>query len=463
MVSLLVQSPEITHLIDDESGRQLDAAVVVGSDRDQVLALYKALHLSRKTGDDQILCALCGVPVYLCSAPDRQHFYFKHFQEDGSCPAVTRTGLTEAQINALRYHGQRESKRHIRIKNLLADSIAVDPDFSAPVIEGTWKGREGRDFRRPDVRSCRRGVLDVAFEVQLSTTFGRVMAEREIFYKSEGALLLWIFGEFDLDHARLMMEVIFANNNRNAFVVNEATREASLAAGALMLDCHWAKPARIKDKIVWTQQRKLVRFDELTVDRARQRVFYVDTDSMEAKFKEEIEGPPLAEAFQEFWLGYEFFEGRERPDVPTLNRGWEALQLRFAKQGARLPSRHNDEFVGLVRSLFLAKLGKAVGWRYQQFWPAAHHVHDAEKSSLWLFIGALRHYGRMADLERQDTKGRWAEKMVKWAKGRATGDPSFAEQHQFDDALRVAFPELISLLPPSQMEPVELGWEEAPF
>ncbi len=28
------------------------------------------------------------------------------------------------------------------------------------------------------------------------------MAEREVFYKSEGALLLWVFGEFDLDHAR---------------------------------------------------------------------------------------------------------------------------------------------------------------------------------------------------------------------------------------------------------------------
>ncbi len=56
-------------------------------------SLYKALHLSRKTGEGQLLCALCGVAVYLCSAPDRQHFYFKHFQEDGSCPAVTRERL----------------------------------------------------------------------------------------------------------------------------------------------------------------------------------------------------------------------------------------------------------------------------------------------------------------------------------------------------------------------------------
>ena len=452
MATLLVQSPEICRLLDDETGRQLDAVDVVGRDRDQVMVLYKSLHLSRKTGDGRLLCALCGVPVYMCSAPDRQHFFFKHFHEDGSCPAVTRTGMTEAQINALRYHGQRESKRHIRIKNLVADSLRSDPQFSEPAIEGTWKGRDGRAFRRPDVRANFRDQMEVAFEVQLSTTFGRVMAEREVFYKSEGALLVWVFGEFDLDHARLMMEVIFVNNNRNAFVVNEATREASLAAGALVLECHWAQPARHKDKIIWTQQRKLARFDELTIDRERQRAYLVDTDALEAQLRDEIEGPPLWKRFEDFWLAYEAFEGRERPDVPTLSREWDDLQRRFASQGARLPSRHDDQFVGIVRSVFLAKLGRAVGWRYQQFWPAAHHVHDAEKPSLWLFIEALRHYRRLGDLEQQDAKGRWAEKMSRWKEGRASSDAAYVEQHGFDGALRLAFPELGPYVPEAERE-----------
>ncbi len=310
MASLLVQSPEIIQLLDDETGSQLNAVDVVGINRDQVMVLYKALHLSRKTGEGRLLCALCGVPVYLCSAPDRQHFFFRHFQEGGSCPAVTRAGLTEAQISALRYHGQRESKRHIRIKNLVADSLRLDPHFSEPVIEGTWKGRDGKEFRRPDVRSTFRGQMDVAFEVQLSTTFGRVMAEREVFYKSEGALLVWVFGEFDLDQARLMMEVIFVNNNRNAFVVNEATWEASIKAGAMVLECHWAQPSRHKDKIIWIRQRKLVRFDELTIDQECQRTFLVDTEAQEAQLRDEIEGPPLCKRFEDFWLAYEAFDGR---------------------------------------------------------------------------------------------------------------------------------------------------------
>lgn len=452
MAPLLVQSPEITQLLDDETGEQLDAIAVVGRNRDHVMVLYKDLQLSRKTGEGRLLCALCGVAVYLCSAPDRQHFYFKHFQEDGSCPAVTRTGLTEAQINALRYHGQRESKRHIRLKNLVADSLRRDSTFSDPTIEGTWKGKDGKDFRRPDVRSRFRGQVDVAFEVQLSTTFGRVMAEREVFYKSEGALLLWVFGEFDLDHARLMMEVIFVNNNRNAFVVNESTWQASCEAGAMVLECCWVQPVRHNNTIVWTPQRKLVRFDELTIEQGRQRAFYVDTEALEAQLRGEIEGPSLAQRFEAFWLDCEAFDGRERSDGSALGRAWSDLHQHFARQGVRLPSRHDDQFIGMIRSVFLAKLGRAVGWRYQQLWPAAHHVHDAEKSSLWLFVAALRHYGRMADLERQDGKGLWAKKMAKWEAGRASGDPAYLEEHRFDGVLRVAFPELAQFVPEPERE-----------
>lgn len=447
MATLLVQSPEISRLLDDENGRQLNAADVVGSDRHQVMVLYKALHMSRRTGEGRLLCALCGVPVYLCSAPDRQHFYFKHFQEDGSCPAVTRARLTEDQINALRYHGQRESRRHIRIKNLVADSLRSDPQFSEPVIEGTWKGREGKEYRRPDVRATFQGQLKVAFEVQLSTTFGRVMAEREVFYKSEGGLLVWVFGQFDLDNARLMMEVIFNNNNRNAFVVNEATEEASKEAGALVLECHWAQPSRHEGKIIWTRQRKLVRFDELTIDQERQRAFYVDTDRLEAQLQEEIDGPPLALRFEDFWLTYEAFDGRVRPDVATIDRQWEDLRHRFGRKGVQLPSRHDFEFVGMLRSVFLAKLGRAVGWKYQQFLPAVHHVPDAEKPSLWLFVEALRNYGRLARIEQQDTKHRWAEKMAKWDEGVASGRSDYREEHRFDGALRLVFPELAGLIP----------------
>lgn len=125
---------------------------IVGEDKLAAHRLYKALHLSRRTGEGQILCALYAVPVYVCAMPDGEHFYFRHFQKDGSCRAITRTGFSEDQFNALRFHGQCESKRRIRLKALLAESIQADPAFSEQVVEGTWKGREGKECRRPDVR-----------------------------------------------------------------------------------------------------------------------------------------------------------------------------------------------------------------------------------------------------------------------------------------------------------------------
>lgn len=205
--SLLHPTASLTQLLDDEAGKPLLALDLLQADRTEVLRLKHRLQVSRVTGQGRILCAICGVPVYMSAMPDAQTFVFKHFQEDGNCPHITREGLTAAQINAYKYNAQRESARHIRIKHLVAESIQCDPAFTTPVVEGTWRGREG-DLRRPDVRSCFKGEVDVAFEVQLSTTFGSVMAEREVFYRKEGGLLLWVFGEFDPERARLMMQVV---------------------------------------------------------------------------------------------------------------------------------------------------------------------------------------------------------------------------------------------------------------
>jgi hypothetical protein len=446
MQSLLNASPAITQLIDDDSGKAISAQELVGSDRTAVLRLKHGLHISRTTGEGQILCALCGVAVYLCAMPDSESFYFKHFHEDGNCPAITRGGLTIAQINALKFHGQRESKRHIRLKTLLAESLAADAAWSEPVVEGTWKGKDGKDYRRPDVRSRFFDRIDVAFEVQLSTTFGKVMAEREVFYRAQGGLLLWVFGEFSIADAKLMMEVVFAVNNRNAFIVSEATRDASREAGVLMLECCWAQPARREDMISWTQHRKLVRFDELTLDQERQRVFYVDTDRREAELIAEIQGPSLAMRMEDFWLSYEAFDGRQRPEIAELDRKWEELTRLFDRNQVSLAARYDQDFKSVMRVLYLAKLGRAVGWDYKQFWPAAHHVFDAEKPFLWIFIPALNHYGRLVELEAMDRKGKWAWKMDAWGRGTTTGDASYNENHRFDEQLRLIFPELAHLM-----------------
>lgn len=447
MSRLLVQSPAITQLIEDESGRCVSAEELLGTDHVAAQQLYKRLHVSRETEEGRVLCALCSVPVYLCGMPDKEHYFFKHFQEDGSCPAITRGDLSEAQINALRYHNQRESLRHKRLKALLDESLRADPAFSTPIIEGTWKGKEDKQYRRPDVRSRFRDQIDVAFEVQLSTTFGRVMAEREVFYKREGGLLVWILGEFDYEEDRLMMQVVYANNNRNVFVANEATRDASVAAGALILECRWSKPYAVGTEIQWIPQSKPVRFGELTLEQDKQRVFYFNAEVAEANLRREIAGPPLWQCLEGFFLTYERFEERDRPKDGVLIQEWAGLQRRCAQEGVALPDYFDDAFRSLMRALYSAKHGKSVGWRYIDLWGAAHRVHDAHKPFLWLFMPALSHYGRLEALEASDRKGNWAAKVYDWHQGYERNAPAYFENHAFDAATRLAFPELAHLIP----------------
>jgi hypothetical protein len=52
------------------------------------ILLRQKLKALVKGGEARLVCATCGVPVYLaCSTTKR--FFFRHCHEDGSCPVVT--------------------------------------------------------------------------------------------------------------------------------------------------------------------------------------------------------------------------------------------------------------------------------------------------------------------------------------------------------------------------------------
>lgn len=451
----LHSSASIIHLLDDETGIPLKAMEVLRINTTEVLRLKHRLQRSRITGQGRYLCELCGVPVYLAARPDGQTFVFKHFHEDGSCPHVTKGKMTEAQINVCRYDGQRESVRHKRIKTLVADSIECDPRFTKPVVEGTWKGREG-ERRRPDVRSRFNDAVDIAFEIQLSTTFDSVMVQREEFYRKESGLLLWIFGEFDPEHARLMMKMSFAVNNRNAFVVNEETLAASREAGALILLCHYDEPSLEPRGIVFTHKMKMVSFDQLTLDQGGQRAYLVDTDGIEANLKRQLEGPSLAVQLEEFWLMREQFQNRARPAIQIMDAQWSSLRGLFRKKDVNLPESWSDPpMVCLLRAVYSAKLGESVGWEFPFFWNTAHHVMSIYPQFAWIFHVALQFHGRLHALEAQDKHGKWKKKVEDW---RAKYPD---ENHDFDPLILEAFPDLAAQVQ-LQRGAVE-HWSRIPF
>lgn len=453
--SLLHPNASIIDLLEDETGRPLDARTVLRDSMTGVLRLKHRLQRALKTGQGRYLCELCGVAVYLAAMPDKATFVFRHLREDGSCRHITKSKLSAAQINAYRYDGQRESIRHKRIKALVADSIRCDPRFTEPKVEGTWKGTEG-ERRRPDVRSRYCNAQDIAFEVQLSTTFDSVMVDREEFYRKEGGLLLWVFGEFDPERARLMMKICFAVNNRNAYVVNEASLEASRQAGAFMLFCHYDQPILRDGKIEFEHYQKLVSLDQLTLDQEGQRAYLVDTDAIEANLKRQLQGPGLDEQLEDFWLARVQYQGRTMPGTDAMDARWSAMQSAFMKKGAHLPGSWSYAQPGiLLNILYSAKHGAPVGWGYQKFWDVAHHVMTKYGQFGWIFYAALECYRRLADLEAQDKHGKWSKKVADWRTTRP------AENHDYDRLVIKAFPELGQHVQAQRGSVDE--WEPLPF
>jgi len=437
--SLVVDAPEIAEVLDLATGEITPARGAVGEDYEKTLQLRMALRQGIAAGKPLLACPFCVVPVHLVSLAQERRFYFRHETEDGRCPAKTKGGLSEERILAMKYDGARESAAHIRMKEIIAESLRADPDFSDVKIEAIWKGAEANGRRKPDVRAVWKGALPVAFEVQLSTTFLRVIAERREFYLREGGLLFWVFQKFDMGDARLTMEDVFYNNNRNAFVANEETLAASKAARSLVLDCVWSEPSIDDGLLLWSQQRRQVSFRELTVEQEKQRVFLFDADAAKERCLAETANWPLREDFRRFWFD----------SAPYDDAKWQGLRKRFAELGLTLPRYPSDaiRLRALLDTLYSAKEGHPVGWGYVDLVKVAHHVFDKHKGFLWAFKLMLAAHSRAPLIREQDATRNWRDKKVKayvaaWADPNREGAEAFAPDRRYDDLVAFLFPEI---------------------
>ncbi|HXE06099.1 MAG TPA: DUF6035 family protein, partial [Bryobacteraceae bacterium] len=311
-----------------------------------------------------------------------KHFFFRHIVEDGSCPAQTRSGLTEEDIRARKYHGQRESDAHLRIKALIERSLCADPTFHTILQEKVWRAaRNPQSRRQPDVQASSTAGR-FAFEAQLSTTFLDVVVGRRMFYCNEGALLVWVLAQFTPDYRRLTTDDLLFSNNSNVFVVDDETTRLSEATCLFHLRCFHRRPIRDQDRISDEWDERIVRFDELTCDSAGQRIFYFDYEGSAGALRNEIkcdrekrkwhENEELREAVYAFWQDM----GPHFDHRPESFARWNALRSRLHAQGMAMPDvPDGDSNVrALLNALFSAKMGRPVGWGFKNLIEVAHHL-----------------------------------------------------------------------------------------
>ena len=434
---LCVDDPEIDEVINLDTGIISPARKVIGSDYDRLEKLRMELAEANASGESLYACPICMVGVYLsCRRKDEKRFFFKHRTENGNCPAITRGELSKDEMLARKYNAAKESRAHIRLKEIIADSLRCDPGFSEVETEKVWRGMDRTKWRKPDVQALWKGKIRIAFEIQLSTTFLHVIAERRNFYRQEGGLLCWIFKSFDQAEARMTQDDIFHNNNRNLFIAGEETLKASAADKALMLDCHWLEPQAVNGEVIdaWCEER--VSFSHLQLDAAGQRVFFRDCDGLKAGLAHQAGEEALKQRFFIWWRNSK----RSWQDAE-----WNEARQEFKKRGVFLPE-YTYDVLGLLNGLYSAREGECIGWKHPNFISAANTVANSYKNVIRAFRAALLVYDRGDLLKREDKKGNWAKRVIEYKKKLAEGDKDYDRDEQYDPLIAFLFPEVWAVL-----------------
>lgn len=313
----IVDAPLIEHIIDQADGREYMAGEYISAVNSGGIAQIRMRVFDARTrGEPNIICAECHTPVYPRKHFNTGKFHFVHIYDDTvrDCPYnENSTRLSTERIDSKRYNGLKEGPEHKHLKELLRASIDADPQFDSKKTkeEKNWYGATDESkWRRPDIAATRLyegSDLNIAFEIQLSSTYLKVIAARRKFYLENKALLFWIFKDATGINPRQCQDDLFYNNNYNMFVVDEETLRLSQERGKLVFRCSYYEPVMEDDTIRDVWRERFVCFDELNIDIKNHRVYWFDYERENTRIGQlllEKEKQKLRERYEGFWIRY---------------------------------------------------------------------------------------------------------------------------------------------------------------
>lgn len=452
-------------VLDRDAGVYVSLAEYLGDSTYGAIIDTKRVALENDLieGRERFVCPDCEQAMVLRSVPTKDQtedrFYFRHRIDNGECSG--RRGLSPAAICARKYAHAKEGAQHRLFKNLIVESMEADPAFRSIRSEGRWVGIDGVRWRRPDVQCVWDGGR-IAVEVQLSTTFLHVIAERMTFYRRNNGKLLWVFRDLDPGAFKLAEDDVFYSNNRNAFKVSPETADLSRERGRFALECAWHVPCIDEGgEVEDTLHRKIIFFDELTFDVSPSgvpRAFYFDyASALDAVGQEREQQRCAAKEASDQAL-------RDDLEAAVLNFSfdtdggpeWLDIRRRFRDRGFELPERlyGNKGPFYLLQAAFSAKRGKPVGCKIANLMGLAKNLFTAHKDTLWVFSVMMRHFDRGRDLTARGDVKDWMTKRDKYREGWFQRDREFDPNRRYDDLLVFLFPSAAQTLlqSPAQAE-----------
>ena len=415
-----------------------------------------AAELESLEGKPRYVCPYCGDAMGVRSLAIRERteyrFYFDHRSAHHRAKCTGQKGHSPKALLARKFGLCKEGALHKAFKELVRDSLDADQSFSETKTEKRWWDIAGTKWRQPDIQTLHDGQR-LAIEIQLSTTFVHVIAERMKFYRENSGYMLWLFKDLDLDDFRLSEDDLFYSNNRNAFRVTSSTVERSRKEGRLYLEGAWLEPQFDGSHIVDRKVLKEVPFDSLVLDicsRGIPRTYAFDYEGRKKLLEEErkvwIEEQMwsrLRQAFEGFYVA--LLRG-EIKDHKERDCRWEELRKTFSKVDISLPQYAKDD-VELERLLiagYSVKFGAGhpIGIGFETVAELGHHIHKVWPRTLWFFRCMLRAHNSLQLIVQQDRTKKLQKKMEGVLVSLSNEESTFLPNRAWDQLLRVLFPEI---------------------
>lgn len=248
----------------------------------------RALEEHIQDGEKYLVCPICFQPLKIRSIQGKYATHFAHLYDSDDCPIKTNQHYTQEEIRNIQYGHVKESERHKHMKDLIVASLSCDPRFSdirkEPVIRDI---NELKKRRRPDVFATF-SAQTIVFEIQLWTTWLKVLVERDRHYQKNQIFIGWIFDHFEPTELNSLGQDVLSADNNNAFVINETTLYRSQQEHRFFLKCHYQEPVLQQEKIelIWKTQE--VCFHDMHLDYQKYKFYYFDFETTYHTLQEQV-------------------------------------------------------------------------------------------------------------------------------------------------------------------------------
>lgn len=316
----------IDTVIDLENDNEISAKEFFSQPETIVFKKRTELERSIYLRKPMYVCKYCGQMVKISGRKTERGIarFFSHLRDSNDCDYKTTTGRTRREINREKFARCNEGERHKFLKAEIARYLEMTNGVTDVRTENTIKGNHPiLRWRRPDVIANYRGQ-EVVFELQLSTTFVSVIAERDLFYRLNQKHIIWV-SNFDeqgehVDLTNMMVKDIYYNNRMNLFIFDLDAQRKSEELGELILKCNWLAPdgnwqhpnGNTSDKL----GGKYIRLSDLTFDNTY-KPYYVDAEQA------------YYAAHPEFKIKVTNIEEENKEILVELDRQWEEEQSRI--------------------------------------------------------------------------------------------------------------------------------------